>query len=49
MYGTPGPKPKASNYEPSVEKILLDAMHEYSCLILTVDAFPDKVKQTRVG
>ena len=27
--------------------MLLDAMHEYACLILTVDAFPDVAKQTQ--
>jgi hypothetical protein len=27
--------------------MLLNAMHEYACLILAVDAFPDEVKQTR--
>jgi hypothetical protein len=26
--------------------MLLNAMHEYACLILAVDAFPDEVKQT---
>ena len=43
---TPGPKPKAADYEDRVEKMLLNAMHEYACLILTVDAFPNEVKQT---
>jgi len=44
---TPGPKPKASDYEDCVEKMLLNAMHEYACLILTTDAFLDEVKQTQ--
>jgi hypothetical protein len=44
---TPGPKPKASDYEDCVEKILLNTMHEYACLILTTDAFPNEVKQTQ--
>ena len=44
---TPGPKPKAADYEDRVEKMLLNAMHEYACLILTVDAFPNEVKQTQ--
>lgn len=44
---TPGRKPKAADYEDGVEKILLNAMHEYSCLILTADAFPHEVKQTQ--
>jgi hypothetical protein len=42
----PGPKPKAADYEDGVEKLLLNAMHEYACLILTTDAFPNEVKQT---
>jgi hypothetical protein len=44
---TPGPKPKAVDYEEGIEKMLLNAMHEYACLVLAVDAFPDEVKQTR--
>jgi hypothetical protein len=44
---TPGPKPKAVDYEEGIEKMLLNAMHEYVCLVLTVDTFPDEVKQTR--
>jgi hypothetical protein len=44
---TPGPKPKAADYDDSVEKMLLNAMHEYSCLILSTDAFPDDAKQTQ--
>ena len=44
---TPGPKPKASDYEDCVEKILLNTMHKYACLILTTDAFPNEVKQTQ--
>ena len=44
---TPGLKPKAADYEGDVEKILLNAMHEYACLILTTDAFPDVAKQTQ--
>ena len=44
---TPGPKPKAADYEEVVEKMLLNAMHEYACLVLTVDAFPNEVKQTQ--
>jgi hypothetical protein len=44
---SPGPKPKAADYGEGVEKMLLNAMHEYACLILTVDAFPDEVKQTQ--
>ncbi|KAF8496397.1 hypothetical protein F5888DRAFT_1634925 [Russula emetica] len=43
---TPGQKPRAADYENSVEKMLLDAMHEYACLILTNDTFPNGVKQT---
>ena len=42
---TPGLKPKASDYEDGVERTLLKAMHEYSCLILTSDAFPNEGKQ----
>lgn len=44
---TPGPKPKASDYDESVEKMLLNAMHEYACLILAIDAFPNELKQTQ--
>lgn len=44
---TPGPKPKASDYEDGVEKMLLNAMHEYACLILATDAFPSEAKQTQ--
>jgi hypothetical protein len=44
---TPGPKPRAADYEDGVEKMLLNAMHEYSCLILTTDTFPDEMKQTQ--
>jgi hypothetical protein len=45
---TPGlNKPKAADYEGEVEKILLNTMHEYACLILTTDAFPDVAKQTQ--
>lgn len=44
---TPGPKPKAADYDDGVEKMLLNAMHEYSCLILTADAFPNEAKQTQ--
>jgi hypothetical protein len=44
---TPGPKPKASDYDDGVEKMLLNAMHKYACLILTVDAFPNEAKQTQ--
>jgi len=44
---TPGPKPKASDYEDGVEKMLLSAMHEYACLILSTDAFPNEGKQTQ--
>ena len=40
-------KPKAANYDDSVDKMLLNAMHKYACLILTTDAFPDNVKQTQ--
>jgi uncharacterized protein DUF6532 len=41
----PGPRPKAADYEDGVEKMLLNAMHEYACLILTTDAFPNEVRQ----
>jgi hypothetical protein len=44
---TPGPKPKASDYEDKVERMLLNAMHEYACLILSTDAFPSERKQTQ--
>ena len=44
---SPGMKPKAANYDDSVDKMLLNAMHEYACLILTTDTFPDDVKQTQ--
>ena len=44
---SPGPKPKALDYEDGVEKTLLNAMHEYACLILTTDAFPNEAKQTK--
>jgi hypothetical protein len=44
---TPGPKPKASDYEDKVERMLLNAMHEYACLILSSDAFPSERKQTQ--
>ncbi|KAM6494749.1 hypothetical protein JOM56_009372 [Amanita muscaria] len=37
----PGKSPKASDYEEGVEKMLLNAMHEFACLIFTVNAFPD--------
>ena len=40
-------KPKAADYNDGVDKMLLNAMHEYACLILTTDAFPDNVKQTQ--
>ena len=42
----PGSKPKVANYDGGVEKLLLNTMHEYACLILTADAFPNEVKQT---
>lgn len=44
---TPGAKPKASDYDEGVEKTLLNAMHEYACLILTTDAFPTEARQTK--
>ena len=44
---TPGPKPKAMDYEQCVQKMLLKAMHEYACLVLSTDAFPNEVKQTQ--
>lgn len=44
---TPGPKPKAMDYEEGVQKMLLKAMHEYACLVLSTDAFPNEVKQTQ--
>jgi len=44
---TLGPKPKAADYEDGVEMMLLNAMHEYACLVLSTDAFPNKVKQTQ--
>jgi hypothetical protein len=44
---TLGAKPKASDYEDRVEKMLLNAMHEYACLVLTADAFPNEVKQAQ--
>jgi hypothetical protein len=44
---TPGPKPKAADYDDGIEKMLLNAMHEYLCLILTADAFPDELKQAQ--
>ncbi|KAM6494015.1 hypothetical protein JOM56_010376 [Amanita muscaria] len=37
----PGKSPKASDYEEGIEKMLLNAMHEFACLIFTVNAFPD--------
>ncbi|KAF8336709.1 hypothetical protein F5887DRAFT_1078611 [Amanita rubescens] len=43
----PGKNPKAADYEESVEKMLLNAMHEFSCLIFTTDAFPDDKVQIR--
>jgi hypothetical protein len=43
----PGPKPKAVDYDEGVEKMLLKAMHEYACLVLSTDAFPNEVKQTQ--
>jgi len=43
----PGPKPKASDYEDGVEKMLLNAIHEYACLILSTDAFSNETKQTQ--
>ena len=42
----PGAKPKAVDYEDHIEKLLLNAMHKYACLILTANAFPNEVKQT---
>jgi hypothetical protein len=45
---TPGlNKPKAADYEGDVEKILLNTMHKYACLILTTGTFPDVAKQTQ--
>lgn len=44
---TPGAKPKAPDYEDGVEKMLLDAMHDYACLILTADTFPNEARQTQ--
>lgn len=44
---TPGPRPKASDYEYGVEKMLLNAMHEYACLILATDAFPSEAKKSQ--
>ncbi|KIL58544.1 hypothetical protein M378DRAFT_15456 [Amanita muscaria Koide BX008] len=38
---SPGKNRKASDYEEGVEKMLLNAMHEYACLVLSHDAFPD--------
>ena len=42
----PGSKPKVVNYDSGVEKLLLNAMHKYACLILTADTFPNEMKQT---
>lgn len=35
------------DYEQGVQKMLLKAMHEYACLVLSTDAFPNEVKQTQ--
>ena len=43
----PGLKPRAADYKDGVEKMLLNAMHKYACLVLTADAFPNEVKQTQ--
>ena len=43
----PGVKPKASDYQDIVEKMLLRAMHEYACLVLSTDAFPNEGRQTQ--
>src|SRR5258708_12443397 len=42
---SPGMKPKAADYNDGVDKMLLNAMHEYACLILTTNPFPDDVNQ----
>jgi len=44
---SPGPKPKAGDYQDDVKRMLLRAMHEYACLILTTDAFPNERRQTQ--
>ncbi|KAJ6456802.1 hypothetical protein C8R47DRAFT_1227757 [Mycena vitilis] len=36
-----GAKPKAADYEPAVEALLIRAMAEYAMLIVTLNAFPD--------
>ena len=41
-----GPKPKAADYQDNVEKMLLRAMHEYACLILATNTFPNEGTQT---
>jgi uncharacterized protein DUF6532 len=40
-------KPRAADYNDGVDKMLLNAMHKYACLILTTDAFPDDVTQAQ--
>jgi uncharacterized protein DUF6532 len=40
-------KPRAVDYNDGVDKMLLNAVHEYACLILTTDAFPDDVTQVQ--
>src|SRR5258708_28266654 len=44
---SPGMKPKAADHNDGVDKMLLNAMHEYACLILTTNTFPNDVKQTQ--
>jgi uncharacterized protein DUF6532 len=44
---SPGAKPRAVDYNDSVDKMLLNAVHKYACLILTTDAFPDDVMQVQ--
>ena len=42
-----GPKPKAMDYKDSVKIMLFNAMHKYAYLILTTNAFSNKVKATQ--
>ncbi|KAM6488881.1 hypothetical protein JOM56_015658 [Amanita muscaria] len=43
----PGKSLKASDYDEGVEKMLLNAMHEFACLIFTANAFPDDETQIK--
>lgn len=46
---TSGSKRKATDYDNSVEKILVNAMEKYAWLILTTDGFCNEMKQTQWG